>query len=39
MEDTQEIKNLPSTVKWLEVRVMNKEVREVRSPVDAVILV
>ena len=38
MEDTQEIWILPSDVKCLEVRVMDKEVREVWSPVEEVVM-
>ena len=38
MEDMQEIKIFPSAVKWLEVRVMDKEVSEVWSPVEEVMM-
>ena len=38
MEDTQEICILPSGVKWEVVRVMDKEEREVWSPVEEVVM-
>ena len=38
MEDMQEIWIFPSGVKWLEVRVMDREEREVWSPAEEVVM-
>ena len=38
MEDTQEIWIFPSGVKWEEVSVMDREEREVWSPMEEVVM-
>ena len=38
MEETQEMRIFPSKVKWLEVRVMDREEREVWRPVEEVVI-